>query len=124
VLHYAGWVALVLGEHRQAEALPAESVALHQQSGSAGYWGWPLAQLAYAHWLLGVQARARAELLEVLSTSARQRSFTPLLLALPAVALLLAEHGRVERGRAVRAGLAPPAAVQRAVLYRRLRAAA
>ena len=57
----------------------------------------PLAQLGYTHWLLGNRARAQAELLEVIETSARQHAFTPLLLALPAIALVLAEDGHRER---------------------------
>lgn len=97
VLHYAGWAALALGAHHQAEALLRESVALHRQTGNLGLVGWPLAQLGYVHWLLGDRPRARAELLEVIRTSARLRAFLPLVMALPAVALLLAELGRQQR---------------------------
>jgi predicted ATPase/transcriptional regulator with XRE-family HTH domain len=97
MLHYAGWVELTLGAYREAEALLQESVVLHRQSGNAGLLGWPLAQLGYTHWLLGDRRRAQAELLEVIQTSARQQAFLPLLLALPAIALMLAEQGRPER---------------------------
>jgi len=97
MLHVAGWVALTLGAYGEAEALLAESVELHRQSGNAGQVGWPLAQLGYTHWLLGDKLRAQAELLAVLETSVRQRAFTPLLLALPPIALLLAEQGHAER---------------------------
>ncbi len=97
VLHYAGWVALTLGAYREAEALLEESVVLHRQTGSVGHFGWPLAQLGYTHWLLDDTPRAQAELLEVIQTSVRQRAFTPLLLALPAIALMLAEEGHQER---------------------------
>jgi predicted ATPase/transcriptional regulator with XRE-family HTH domain len=97
VLHYAGWVALTLGAYREAEALLEESVALHRQSGDAGHASWPLAQLGFIHWLLGNTSRAQAELLKVIEESDRQHAFTPLLLALPAIALLLAERGCTER---------------------------
>src|SRR5207244_3809688 len=64
MLHYAGCVALTRGPKRQAEALLEESFALHQQAGSTGHLGWPLAQLGYTRWLLGDLGRAQAKLLE------------------------------------------------------------
>ncbi len=97
MLHYAGWVELALGAYREAEALLQESVVLHQQSGNAGLLGWPLAQLGYTHWLLDDRPRAQAELLEVIQTAVKQHAFLPLLLALPAIALMLAEQGHTER---------------------------
>jgi predicted ATPase len=97
VLHYGGWVALTLGAYHEAGALLEESVALHRRSGNAGHVGWPLAQLGYTHWLLGDRPHAEAELLEAIEASARQHAFTPLLLALPAIALVLAERGHAER---------------------------
>jgi predicted ATPase/DNA-binding XRE family transcriptional regulator len=97
MLHYAGWVALALGAYREAEALLEESVALHRQAGSTGHLGWPLAQLGYTHWLLGELGRAQAELLGLIETSARQHALLPLLLALPPIALILAEQGHNER---------------------------
>jgi tetratricopeptide (TPR) repeat protein len=97
MLHYAGWVALTLGAYDDAAALLQESIALHRQSGNVGQVGWPLAQLGYAHWLLGDRLRAQAELLEVIQSTARQQVFLPVLFALPAIALMLAEQGRPER---------------------------
>jgi predicted ATPase/transcriptional regulator with XRE-family HTH domain len=97
MLHYAGGVALTLGAYRDAEALLQESIVLHQQSGNAGLLGWPLAQLGYTHWLLDDRPQAQAELLEVIQTTVKQQAFLPLLLALPAIALMLAEQGRPER---------------------------
>jgi predicted ATPase/DNA-binding XRE family transcriptional regulator len=97
MLHYAGWVALTLKAYSEAEALLQESVELHQQTGNAGHGSWPLAQLGYTHWLLGGTRRAQAELLDVIVISLKQRAFTPLLLALPAIALILAEQGQTER---------------------------
>jgi hypothetical protein len=97
VLHYAGWVALTLGAYAEAEALLQESVVLHRQIGDAGHYSWPLAQRGYIHWLLSDLPRAQAELQEVLETSVRQHAFTPLLLALPPIALMLAEQGHKER---------------------------
>jgi predicted ATPase/transcriptional regulator with XRE-family HTH domain len=97
MLHYAGWVALTLGAYGEAGALLEESVALHRQAGSTGHYGWPLAQLGYTHWLLGDLGRAQAELLGLIETSARQHAFLPLLLALPPIALILAEQGHNER---------------------------
>jgi tetratricopeptide (TPR) repeat protein len=97
MLHYSGWVALTLGSYREAGALLLESLALHRQIGDVGHLSLPLAQLGYTHWLLGDRPRAQAELLEVVETAVRQRAFTPLLLALPAIALMLAEQGHQER---------------------------
>jgi predicted ATPase len=97
MLHYAGWAALTLGAYHQAEILIRESVALHEQTGSVGQHGWPLAQLSFVHWLLGQRRQAHAELQEVLGVAARQHAFLPLLLALPMAALILAEHGQSER---------------------------
>jgi predicted ATPase/transcriptional regulator with XRE-family HTH domain len=97
VLHYAGWVALTLGAYHEAEALLQESVELHRQSGSVGLFGWPLAQLGYTRWLLGDRRRAQAELLEAIQIAAMRHAFLAVLLALPAVALMLAEQGRKER---------------------------
>jgi hypothetical protein len=97
MLHYAGWVELALGAYHDAATLLEESVALHRQSGNAGQAGWPLAQLGYTHWRLGDQRRAQAELLEVIRIAGRQQAFLPLLLALPAIALLLAEQGHPAR---------------------------
>jgi predicted ATPase/transcriptional regulator with XRE-family HTH domain len=96
-VHYAGWVALTLGAYHEAEALLAESVELHRQSGTAGLLGWPLAQLGYTHWLLGDRQRAQAELLEVIEAAVRHHAFLALILALPAIALLLAEQDHEER---------------------------
>jgi hypothetical protein len=56
-----------------------------------------LAQLGYTHWLLGDRPRAQAELQQVVQASVRQHAFLPLLLSLPAIALMLAEQGRNER---------------------------
>ena len=97
VLHYAGWVALTLGAYHEAEALLAESVVLHRQTGNAGLLGWPLAQLGYTHWLLGDKQRAQAELLEVIEAAVRHHAFLALILALPAIALILATQDHTER---------------------------
>jgi tetratricopeptide (TPR) repeat protein len=97
VLHYAGWVELTLGAYREAEALLQESIALHRQTGNLGQLGWPLAQLGHTHWRLGDRPRAQAELLEAIRAAARQQAFLPLLLALPPIALMLAEQGHQER---------------------------
>jgi tetratricopeptide (TPR) repeat protein len=97
VLHYAGWVELTLGAYHEAAGLLQESVALHRQSGSVGLFGWPLAQLGYTHWLLGDRRRAQAELLEAIRIAAGRHAFLAVLLALPAIALMLAEQGYQER---------------------------
>jgi predicted ATPase/transcriptional regulator with XRE-family HTH domain len=97
VVNYAGWVALTLGAYHEAEALLAESVELHRQSGAAGLLGWPLAQLGYTHWLLSDRQRAQAELLEVMEAAVKHHAFLALILALPAIALILAEQGYAER---------------------------
>jgi predicted ATPase/transcriptional regulator with XRE-family HTH domain len=97
VLYYAGWVESMLGAYQDAEVLLQESVMLHRRAGSAGQLSWPLAQLAYTHWRLGDPQQAQAELLEVIRTATRQHAFLPLLLALPVIALMLAEQGHTQR---------------------------
>ncbi len=97
MLHYSGWVALTLGAYHEAEAWLQQSVAAHRQAGNAAMVGWPLAQLGYVHWRLGNRAQAELELLEVIRTSARQHTFVPLMLALPPIALMLAEQGAAQR---------------------------
>lgn len=94
---YAGWVALALGEYVEAEALLQESFTLHREAGNLGLVSWPLAQLGFLHWLLGDPVRARGELYTVIKTAVEQHASIPLLLALPAVALVLAEEGKLER---------------------------
>jgi predicted ATPase/transcriptional regulator with XRE-family HTH domain len=97
LLHYAGWGALTLGAYRDAEAMLQESVALHRQTGNTGRLGWPLAQLGYVYWRLGDRLRAQAVLCEVLQTAVRQHDYLSVLLAIPAIALMLAEQGHQER---------------------------
>lgn len=97
MLHYAGWVALATGELHEAAQLLQESVELHRQTGNRGQIGTPLAQLGYTHWLLGDAAAAQEELRQVLQRCLPHHIFLPLLLALPVIALMLAEHGESER---------------------------
>lgn len=97
VYHYAGWVAITIGVYQEAALLLEESIALHQKTGNAGLLNWPRAQLAYVHWLLGATKQAQAELLEVIRTSIRLHTFLPLVLAIPVVALMLAQQGKRER---------------------------
>ena len=59
--------------------------------------GWALAVLGYAARGLGQPSRARQHLSAALRTAAEIGAFLPFVLALPAVALLLADGGEMER---------------------------
>jgi tetratricopeptide (TPR) repeat protein len=92
-----GCVSLAMEAHAEAIGLLEESVAVHREIGQQ-------ADLSEALAMLGVAARGLAQfpqawdhLSEALRTAAETGAVFPLMFALPAVALLLADQGEKER---------------------------
>jgi tetratricopeptide (TPR) repeat protein len=92
-----GSVALAGEAHAEAWQLLEECVAVFRQIGRQDEMGRALAALGYAARGLGQLPQARQHLCEALQTVADIGAFIPFVLALPAVALLLADRGEVER---------------------------
>jgi predicted ATPase/uncharacterized protein HemY len=96
--HYLlGSVALAGKAYAEAQQALRESAAVHREVGHREMMSWTLAVLGYADRGLRQHAEARQHLSEALRTVAETGAFRPLVLALPAVALLLADRGEVER---------------------------
>jgi tetratricopeptide (TPR) repeat protein len=91
-----GSVALADGAHAEAQQLLQESVVVSRERGTREAVGWALAVLGYAARGLVRLDQAGSHLREALETAA-EGGFTTLMLALPALALLLADRGEVER---------------------------
>jgi tetratricopeptide (TPR) repeat protein len=92
-----GSVALAEEAYAEAWQLLEESVAVLRQTGRRDDIGRVLATLGYAACKLGQFPQAGRHLYEALRTAAEIRAFIPLLLALPGLALLLADRGEEER---------------------------
>jgi tetratricopeptide (TPR) repeat protein len=90
---------VTLAEEAYAEARGwfQESLALYREIGERGELSWTLAVAACAARGLGDLRQARAHLDEALWTTAEIGEFAPLMHALPALALLLADQGEVEQ---------------------------
>lgn len=100
----AGWclwllgdAALGLGRYAEAKQLLQESVATYRDIGQQSELDWSLAVLCYVERALGRSQQARHTLVEVLSRGAKVRDFPAAILALPAIALLLADEGHEVR---------------------------
>jgi hypothetical protein len=74
-----------------------ESIAVLHEIGQQDEMCWAIAGLGYAARGLGQISEAWTLLYETLATAAEIRAFFPLMLALPGIALLLADRGEVER---------------------------
>jgi tetratricopeptide (TPR) repeat protein len=96
-LFVLGSVALVEGACTEAWQLLEESCAVYRETGSRDRLGRALATLGYAARGLGQLPQAKQHLSEVLRATAETGAFRSLLLALPVMALLLADQGEVER---------------------------
>jgi predicted ATPase len=92
-----GGVALVEEAYAEAQQLFQESIVVYREVGQLDELGWVLASLGHAARGLGDIPRMGQHLYEALRTTAEIRAFTPLMTALPAMALLLAEQGEKER---------------------------
>jgi tetratricopeptide (TPR) repeat protein len=92
-----GEVALAEGAYAEATRLLQASVTECEAIGQQRILGWTLADLGYAARGLDQLRQARRHLYEALRMAAENRIFIPLITALPAVALLLADQGEEER---------------------------
>ncbi len=90
-----GWVALAEEAYAEAQGLLQESVALRRETPDE--LGKALASLGYAERGLGNIPQAQQHLSEALKTTADTGAFWPLMYALPAIALLMADQGEKER---------------------------
>ena len=88
-----GSVALAEEAYAEAQVMLQESAALYAEEEM----GWIPAVLAYAARRLGQLTQAREHLHNALRTATEIGAFVPLMYALPAIALLLADQGEKER---------------------------
>jgi len=84
-------------EYAEAQQLLQESVAVYREIGQRDELCWALAGLGNAARGLGQLPQAGQHLYEALRTAAEIRAFTPLMIALPVMALFLADQGEKER---------------------------
>ena len=102
-LFVLGAVALAEGDYRRAEALLQESAAVY---GGIDQWAEhcrTLAALGYARRALGRRGWADPLLLAGLQRAAQSHAFLPLLWGLPALALFLADAGKMEQAATLQA---------------------
>jgi tetratricopeptide (TPR) repeat protein len=92
-----GCVALAVEAYAEAQQSLQESVAVYQEIGQREQLGSALAALGYAARGLGNMSEAQQHLYEALQTATEIQAFIPLMLALPAIALLLADRSEKER---------------------------
>jgi predicted ATPase len=96
-LQWLGSVVLAGQAYAEAQAYLQESVALLRETGNREQLGWALAGLGYAARGLGDLRQAGQHLNEALRAAVEIGAFAPLINALPAIALLLADRGEVEQ---------------------------
>jgi tetratricopeptide (TPR) repeat protein len=92
-----GAVALAREAYTDAHRLFEESVAVFREAGPREELGWALVGLGVAVRGSGNVQEAQQHLCETLRTAIETRKHSPLMYALSAVALLLADRGEVER---------------------------
>jgi tetratricopeptide (TPR) repeat protein len=92
-----GWVALAQGKYTKALECLQESDAFFRTVVARGQVGETLALLGYAAQGLGQCSQARCYLDEALQIAAELEVFVPVMFALPAVALLWADDGKLEQ---------------------------
>jgi predicted ATPase/DNA-binding SARP family transcriptional activator len=92
-----GWVALAEEAYTEAQGLLQESAAVRRESGQQDELGVAFASLGYAARGLGNIPQARQHLSKALRVTADTGARWPLMYALPAIALLLADQGQKER---------------------------
>jgi DNA-binding SARP family transcriptional activator/predicted ATPase len=100
-----GWTLCVLGSimlaegaYTEAQCLLQESITTYRETDKRDELAWALACAGYAARGLGQPAQARRHLCEALRIGAETGAFLPLITALPATALLLADAGGTARG--------------------------
>jgi predicted ATPase len=96
-LYLLGNVALAGAAYPEAREWLRESVAAFQEIGQQHELGMALTSLGYADRALGQSSRVERHLSEALWIAHKVGVFRPLMLALPLIALLLADRGEVER---------------------------
>jgi predicted ATPase/tetratricopeptide (TPR) repeat protein len=94
-LQLLGWVALAQEASAEAQGLLQESVAVHRERPDE--LGRALASLGYAERGLGNIPQAQQHLSEALKTTAVTSALWPLMYALPAIALLMADQGEMDQ---------------------------
>jgi predicted ATPase/DNA-binding SARP family transcriptional activator len=96
-LHWLGCVALAGKAYAEAEVLLQESIAVYRELGQREDLSWALASLGVATRGLNQLPLAQRHIHEALRIVAETRAFYPLMFAVPATALLLADQGEKER---------------------------
>jgi tetratricopeptide (TPR) repeat protein len=92
-----GMVALAEEAYADAQRFLRQSITVYREIGQRDQMGEALASLGCAARGLGQLSQAQQHLYEALRTGAEIQAFGPLILALPAVALLLVDRGETER---------------------------
>jgi hypothetical protein len=93
-----GFVELAEEAYLEAMGLFYESAASFREIEEQDWLGWAIAGLGYALRGVGDLCTAQTHLVEVLRTGVETPAFMPLLIALPAIALLMADRGERTRG--------------------------
>ena len=96
-LHVLGLAAVAQGAYAEAERRLTESAAKFREGRHRDGLGQAQACLAYAARGLGKPDQAREHLREAVGTAVELGAYFPLIYALPAMALLLADEGETER---------------------------
>jgi predicted ATPase len=91
-----GCIELAVAGYAEAHRMLQESITVLRDIGQRDELSWSLAGLGYAARGLGNIPQARQYLSEALRIAIEIWAFTPLMLALPAIALLLADQGEEE----------------------------
>jgi hypothetical protein len=90
-------VALVGKKYTEVQQFFRESIAVYQEIGQRQERGWALSGLGIAVHRLGNLRQAVLHLYEALKTATEIRAFLVLMIALPAMALLLVERDEKEQ---------------------------
>lgn len=91
-----GWAYLGAGQTARARQFLQESLAIYREIGQRDELAQALALLGYAAYQLDDLKQAHQYLMEGLRTATQIRAFMPMVLALPAVTLLLGRQNRIE----------------------------
>jgi tetratricopeptide (TPR) repeat protein len=90
-------VSVVAGAYQEAARMLEESIATLRRAGARGYLGWGLGCMAYVARGIGQANQVESWVGQALRLAVECQAIYPLLMALPAAALLLADQGQVER---------------------------
>jgi tetratricopeptide (TPR) repeat protein len=98
-----GWATLAIAPVTQAQLLLQKSLAIYREIGQRDELAQTLTLLGYAAYRLGDLPLARQRLVEALQIAIEIRAFMPMMLALPAEALLSVAQGDLGRAAELRA---------------------